>query len=267
MQKPPKDKHGIGYTKDIASTSNAKTKKASPKDDKMPTVEPASPVPSAREPASSVEQNWLFAENAGKLESNVLKKNDSVQITRKSLSNSSIKIVKQPPILKLSQGLGKSKIQTLPKSPHRKTNSLYPKSDYHQVRLMFKLEPDEWIKDSGCSRHMTGNKDHFSSYKAIDGGNVVFGSNTKSKIIRNGTITHNSLTIHDVSHEENLSFNLLSIGQICDKMCKVLFSKTGSEILKDDITKGRWIRTNGLYIMKMGNSPKDSLCLTSIDDT
>ncbi|GJR93843.1 retrovirus-related pol polyprotein from transposon TNT 1-94 [Tanacetum coccineum] len=135
------------------------------------------------------------------------------------------------------------------------------------VRLKVKLEPDEWIKDSGCSRHMTGNKDLFSAYKAIDGGNVVFGSNTKSKIIKKGTITYNSLTIHNVSHVENLSFNLLSIGQICDKKCKVLFSNTDSEILKDDITIGRGIRKNGLYIMKMGNSPKDSLCLTLIDDT
>ncbi|GKB76897.1 hypothetical protein Tco_0943792 [Tanacetum coccineum] len=32
-----------------------------------------------------------------------------------------------------------------------------------------KLEPDEWIKDSGCSRHMTGNKDLFSSYKPMGG--------------------------------------------------------------------------------------------------
>ncbi|GJV21630.1 ribonuclease H-like domain-containing protein [Tanacetum coccineum] len=56
------------------------------------------------------------------------------------------------------------------------------------VRLKVKLESDELIKDSGCSRHMTGNKDLFSSYEAING--------------------------------ENLSFNLLSIGQICDKKCK-----------------------------------------------
>ncbi|GKB64778.1 zf-CCHC domain-containing protein [Tanacetum coccineum] len=87
----------------------------------------------------------------------------------------------------------------------------------NEVRLKVNLEPDEWIKDSGCTKHMTGNKDLFSSYKAIDGGNVVFCGNTKSKIIRKGTISHNSLTIHNVSHVENLSFNLLSIGQICDK--------------------------------------------------
>ncbi|GJS50439.1 hypothetical protein Tco_0623801 [Tanacetum coccineum] len=30
------------------------------------------------------------------------------------------------------------------------------------------LEPDECIKDSGCSKHMTGNKSLFSTYKAYD---------------------------------------------------------------------------------------------------
>nr|GEW24777.1 ribonuclease H-like domain-containing protein [Tanacetum cinerariifolium] len=51
------------------------------------------------------------------------------------------------------------------------------------VRLKVKLEPDEWIKDSGCSRHMMGNKDLFPSYKTIDEGNVAFSGNTKSKIV------------------------------------------------------------------------------------
>ncbi|GJV62813.1 retrovirus-related pol polyprotein from transposon TNT 1-94 [Tanacetum coccineum] len=73
--------------------------------------------------------------------------------------------------------------------------------DDNEVHLKVKLEPDEWIKDSGCSRHMTGNKDLFSPYKTIDGGNVVFGGNTKSKIVRKGTITYNSLTIYDRNHE------------------------------------------------------------------
>ncbi|GJU41110.1 zf-CCHC domain-containing protein [Tanacetum coccineum] len=45
------------------------------------------------------------------------------------------------------------------------------------------LEPDGWIKDSGCSKHMTGNKSLFSTYKAYDSGNVVFGSNLKGRII------------------------------------------------------------------------------------
>ncbi|GJS28893.1 hypothetical protein Tco_0489513 [Tanacetum coccineum] len=63
MKKPPKDKHGIGYTEEIASTSNTKTKKLSPKNIKMPSVEPASPVLSARELASSDELNRPSIEN------------------------------------------------------------------------------------------------------------------------------------------------------------------------------------------------------------
>nr|GEY51681.1 copia protein [Tanacetum cinerariifolium] len=39
------------------------------------------------------------------------------------------------------------------------------------------------IKDSGCSKHMTGNKSLFSTYKAYDRGNVVFGIYLKGKII------------------------------------------------------------------------------------
>ncbi|GKA37487.1 zf-CCHC domain-containing protein, partial [Tanacetum coccineum] len=41
--------------------------------------------------------------------------------------------------------------------------------DDNKVHLKVKLEPDEWIKYSGCSRYMMGNKDLFSSYKTING--------------------------------------------------------------------------------------------------
>ncbi|GKD10848.1 zf-CCHC domain-containing protein [Tanacetum coccineum] len=145
MQKPPKDKHRLGYTEAIASTSSTKTKKLSPENIKMPSVEPASPVPSAgepaspvpsaREPASSDEPNRPSAENTGNakiLGNNILKKNDSVLITRNPVLNISKNVI-QPPILKLGQGLGKGKIQTHPKPLRRKSNTLYPKSNYHQV--------------------------------------------------------------------------------------------------------------------------------------
>nr|GEX43130.1 zf-CCHC domain-containing protein/UBN2 domain-containing protein [Tanacetum cinerariifolium] len=57
--------------------------------------------------------------------------------------------------------------------------STLPRSVY----LRTCLDSDEWIKDSGCSKHMTGNKSLFYTYKAYDRGNVVFGSNLKQKII------------------------------------------------------------------------------------
>ncbi|GJV04110.1 alpha/beta hydrolases superfamily protein [Tanacetum coccineum] len=52
-----------------------------------------------------------------------------------------------------------------------------------KICLGVDMEPDEWIKDSGCSKHMTGNRKLLSSYKAYNGGNVIFGSNLRGKII------------------------------------------------------------------------------------
>nr|GEV79000.1 copia protein [Tanacetum cinerariifolium] len=53
----------------------------------------------------------------------------------------------------------------------------------NEICLGINLEPDEWIKDSGCLKHMTGNRKLFSSYKAYNGGNVIFESNLRGNII------------------------------------------------------------------------------------
>ncbi|GJT34275.1 retrovirus-related pol polyprotein from transposon TNT 1-94 [Tanacetum coccineum] len=113
---------------------------------------------------------------------------------------------------------------------------------------------------------MTGNKSLFSTYKGYDGGNVVFGSNLKGKIIGKGTVSNDSLAISNVEHVDNLAFNLLSVGQICDNKCIVLFMEDGSEITKDGKVIGNGIRRNGLYVMKLGNKSQDKLCLAILDD-
>ena len=53
--------------------------------------------------------------------------------------------------------------------------------------------------DSGCSRHMTGDKDQFNKIDANDGGHVTFRDNAKGKIIGIGEIGNpQSLFIHHV---------------------------------------------------------------------
>nr|GEY22925.1 copia protein [Tanacetum cinerariifolium] len=51
----------------------------------------------------------------------------------------------------------------------------------------YEKKPDEWIKDSGFSKHMMGNQKLFSFYKAYNGGNVIFGSNLRGNVIGKGT--------------------------------------------------------------------------------
>ncbi|GJZ92563.1 retrovirus-related pol polyprotein from transposon TNT 1-94 [Tanacetum coccineum] len=49
-----------------------------------------------------------------------------------------------------------------------KTTERQESKSIHQRCLGVDLEPDEWIKDSECSKHMTGNQNLFSSYKAYN---------------------------------------------------------------------------------------------------
>ncbi|GKB82990.1 retrovirus-related pol polyprotein from transposon TNT 1-94 [Tanacetum coccineum] len=113
---------------------------------------------------------------------------------------------------------------------------------------------------------MMGNRKLFSTYKEYNGGNVIFGSNLRGNIIGKCTISNDSLNIDNVEHVDNLGFNLLSIGQICDNKYRVTFSEHDSEITKDSKVIGRGIRKKGLCVMKLENKPKDKICLATIDE-
>ncbi|GJT74375.1 retrovirus-related pol polyprotein from transposon TNT 1-94 [Tanacetum coccineum] len=136
----------------------------------------------------------------------------------------------------------------------------------NEICLGINLEPGEWIKDSGFSKHLTSNRKLFSTYKTYNRGNVIFGSNLCGNIIDKGTISHDSLIIENVEHVDNLKFNLLSVGQICDNKCKVIFTEHDSEIIKDEKVIGRGIRKIRLYVMKLRNKPEDKTCLATLDE-
>ncbi|GJS52961.1 retrovirus-related pol polyprotein from transposon TNT 1-94 [Tanacetum coccineum] len=61
-------------------------------------------------------------------------------------------------------------------------------------------------------------------------------------------------------------FAVTSLAKICDNKCRVTFSEHDSEITKDGKVIGRGIRKKGLYVMKLGNKPKDQICLATIDE-
>nr|GEX06698.1 copia protein [Tanacetum cinerariifolium] len=94
---------------------------------------------------------------------------------------------------------------------------------------------DKEVTDSGCSRHMTGNKSYLTNYKEIDGGFVSFGCNSKGdKITRKGKIRTGRLDFKDVYFVTELKFNLYNVSQMCDKKNSVLFSDTAYVVLSPD---------------------------------
>ncbi|GKE11901.1 ribonuclease H-like domain-containing protein [Tanacetum coccineum] len=64
---------------------------------------------------------------------------------------------------------------------------------------------DQGIFDSGCSRHMTGNKSYLTDYQDIDNGFVAFaGSPKRGKITRKGKIRTGKLDIEDLLDESQV---------------------------------------------------------------
>ncbi|GJU37645.1 putative ribonuclease H-like domain-containing protein [Tanacetum coccineum] len=115
--------------------------------------------------------------------------------------------------------------------PTRTSNSFgSKKSQDHPLKNMV----DRGIFDSGCSGHMTGNKDQLEDFEEFNGGSVTFGG-SKGYITGKGKIRVGNLDFDSVSFVKELGhFNLFSISQICDKQHKVLFTETECLVVSSD---------------------------------
>ncbi|GJU22527.1 ribonuclease H-like domain-containing protein [Tanacetum coccineum] len=101
--------------------------------------------------------------------------------------------------------------------------------DYPQRALQ-----NKGIVDSGCSRHMTGNKAYLAEYQDFNGGLVAFGG-SKGYITGKGKIKTGKLDFEDVCFVKELQhFNLFSVSQMCDKKNKVLFTDTECLVLSPE---------------------------------
>ena len=88
--------------------------------------------------------------------------------------------------------------------------------------------------DSGCSRHMNGNKSVLSDYHDEKGPSVTFGGNGKDQTRGFGTLTNGVTTFRRVAYVEGLKDDLLSISQLCDKYYKVSFTKKDCKVKNKD---------------------------------
>ena len=79
---------------------------------------------------------------------------------------------------------------------------------------------------------MTGDESQFTYLTRKDGGLVTFWDNSKRKIIGIGSVGKNfSTSIESVLLVKGLKHNLLSISQLYDKGCKVVFESSKCEVI------------------------------------
>nr|GEW73500.1 hypothetical protein [Tanacetum cinerariifolium] len=122
------------------------------------------------------------------------------------------------------------------------TSSAYVCNDAMNVSCNFRLydSSDEnnlfifddiclWIIDSGCSKHMMGNRALLTNFVEKFLGTVRFGNNDFALIAGYEDVVIGSMTIKKVYYVERLGHNLFSVGQFCDKGLEVAFRKSTSK--------------------------------------
>jgi hypothetical protein len=90
-----------------------------------------------------------------------------------------------------------------------------------------------WLIDSGCSRHMTGDKWWFSSLVLIVTRRyITFGDNGRGHVLSEGAIkVSDKIALRRVALIQLLGYNLLSVSQLLDEGFEMLFRPGGSRIL------------------------------------
>ncbi|GJT73722.1 hypothetical protein Tco_1033008 [Tanacetum coccineum] len=130
------------------------------------------------------------------------------------------------------------------------------------------------IVDSGCSRHMTGNKAYLAEYQDFNGGPVAFGG-SKGYITGKGKIKTGKLDFEDVCFVKELQhFNLFSVSQMCDKKNKLLFTDSKCLVLSHEFKLPdenqvllRIPRQNNMYSFNLENIVPSGGLATSDDST
>ncbi|GJV67811.1 retrovirus-related pol polyprotein from transposon TNT 1-94 [Tanacetum coccineum] len=122
-----------------------------------------------------------------------------------------------------------------------------------------------WIVDSGCSKHMTGDRSLLKNFIEKFIGTVRFGNDNFAAITGYGDYIQGNITICHVYYVEGLGHNLFSVGQFCDGDLEVAFrSKTCyvRNLEGDDLLTGG--RESNLYTISISDMAASSpVCLMS----
>nr|GEW26841.1 retrovirus-related Pol polyprotein from transposon TNT 1-94 [Tanacetum cinerariifolium] len=122
-----------------------------------------------------------------------------------------------------------------------------------------------WYLDSGCSKHMTGDRSQLTKFVNIYLGTIKFKNDHMAKILGYGDYHIRNVTISMVYYMEGLGRNLFFVGRFCDSNIKVAFRQHTCFIHN---LEGVYLLTgsqgNNLYTLSLGDIMASSpICLLS----
>ncbi|KAG8474805.1 hypothetical protein CXB51_031510 [Gossypium anomalum] len=133
---------------------------------------------------------------------------------------------------------------------------------------------EEWILDSGCTFHMSPNRDWFTAYETVSEGVVLMGNNASCKIAGVGTIKVKMFdgvvrTLSDVRYVPELKRNLISLSTLDSKGYRYTAESGVLKISKGSLVvmKGQR-KTAKLYVLQGSTVTGDAAVASSslLDD-
>ncbi|GJU25777.1 retrovirus-related pol polyprotein from transposon TNT 1-94 [Tanacetum coccineum] len=141
----------------------------------------------------------------------------------------------------------------------RKSKTSVPVNNYKVVQIVL------WYLDSGCSKHMTGDRSQLTNFVSKFLGTVKFGNDHVAKIMGYRDYQIGNVTISRVYYVEGLGHNLFFVGQFCDSNLEVAFRQHTCYIRNlegVDLLTGS--RGDNLYTLSLGDMMASSpICLLS----
>jgi hypothetical protein len=128
-------------------------------------------------------------------------------------------------------------------------------SDKCGLVLSAQRKMNPWYIYNGCSKHIMGDKCKYISLSERKSGNVTFGNDAPSKIKGKGmvSLSNGKGKAQDVLLVDGLKHNMLSVIQMCDRGCEVVFTSNDCKInsLNSGQAVAKGIRTkNNVYMLK-----------------
>ncbi len=124
----------------------------------------------------------------------------------------------------------------------------------------------EWVLDSGCTNHMTGDKSLLMNMPLTPSPlkQITYADKGKSKVLGLGKVAISKDRHMDkVMLVESLGFNLMSVSMLCDLDMIVIFGKYRCVVImesdKSKVFEG--VRRGDLYIVDFSTGPQPATCL------
>jgi hypothetical protein len=141
---------------------------------------------------------------------------------------------------------------TVKVTPEDDPNILNVESTAEAEVLLMTEDATSWLLDSGVSYDVTPFQTQFQSYTARNLDPLHVGNSQHCAVISTGTVELNllggsTIVLHDVRHVLELTWSLISVGQLDEAGFRTNFSSGGWSIHKGNLLLARGLRIHSMY--------------------